>query len=223
MPTKRRTFLKQVTLASAATQVAVQTAASATAAPTPANMPEITFPRVFSGRRLSAIAFPLGGVCAGSISLGGRGQLRDWEIFNRPDKGNAPAYAFPAIWARAGKGKPVARVLESRLQPPFEGSSGLGSNNAPGLTRVAAATFTGEFPLARVDFADSTLPVKYRSKYSRPSSPTNPMNRACRWRSYGIASRIPDRCGRCLHRVVRRKPDRPHQGEGHARQRIQDV
>jgi uncharacterized protein (DUF608 family) len=174
MPTKRRTFLKQVTLASAATQVAVQTAASATAAPTPANMPEITFPRVFSGRRLSAIAFPLGGVCAGSISLGGRGQLRDWEIFNRPDKGNAPAYAFPAIWARAGKGKPVARVLESRLQPPFEGSSGLGSNNAPGLTRVAAATFTGEFPLARVDFADSTLPVKVSLEVFSPFIPHEP-------------------------------------------------
>jgi len=97
MSTKRRTFLKQVTLAGAVTQAAAQTPAPAAATPTSPAAPEITFPRVFTGRRLTAIAFPLGGVCAGCVSLGGRGQLRDWEIFNRPDKGNAPTYAFPAI------------------------------------------------------------------------------------------------------------------------------
>ncbi|MGA3238055.1 MAG: GH116 family glycosyl-hydrolase, partial [Bryobacteraceae bacterium] len=121
MPTKRRTFLKTVTLAGAATQAAAQTTAPAAAAPASQAAsqvsPEIAFPRVFSGRRLTAIAFPLGGVCAGCISLGGRGQLRDWEIFNRPDRGNAPSYAFPAIWAQTGNRKPVARVLESRIQP----------------------------------------------------------------------------------------------------------
>ncbi|NIM44374.1 MAG: hypothetical protein GTO54_01880, partial [Nitrososphaeria archaeon] len=33
------------------------------------------------------MAFPLGGIGTGSISLGGWGQLRDWEIMNRPAKG----------------------------------------------------------------------------------------------------------------------------------------
>jgi uncharacterized protein (DUF608 family) len=172
MPTKRRTFLKQVTLASAATPVAAQMPNPAV--PTPPTIPEIAYPRVFTGRRLTAIAFPLGGVCAGCISLGGRGQLRDWEIFNRPDKGNAPSYAFPAIWAQAGNRKPIARVLESRLQPPFSGPSGLGANNAPGLTRLASATFTGEFPLARVDFADSALPVKVSLEAFSPFIPHEP-------------------------------------------------
>jgi uncharacterized protein (DUF608 family) len=172
MPTKRRTFLKQVTLASAAAPVAAQTTSpTAPAAPAPS---EIAYPRSFTGRRLTAIAFPLGGVCAGSISLGGRGQLRDWEIFNRPDKGNNPTYAFPAIWVQSGKRQPIARVLESRLQPPFVGSSGLGSNNAPGLTRLASATFTGEFPLARVDFADSSLPVKISLDAFSPFIPHEP-------------------------------------------------
>jgi non-lysosomal glucosylceramidase len=174
MPTKRRTFLKTVTLAGAATQAAAQTTAPAPAAPASPAVPEIAFPRVFTGRRLAAIAFPLGGVCAGCISLGGRGQLRDWEIFNRPDRGNAPSYAFPAIWAQAGNRKPVARVLESRIQPPFEGSSGLGANNAPGLTRLTSATFTGEFPLARIDFSDSTLPVKVSLEAFSPFIPHEP-------------------------------------------------
>ena len=35
---------------------------------------------------LSAIALPLGGIGTGTVSLGGRGELRDWEIVNRPAK-----------------------------------------------------------------------------------------------------------------------------------------
>ena len=54
----------------------------------------LAYPRVYSGNALQTVAFPLGGVGTGSISVGGRGQSRDWEIFNRPDKGRSPVYAF---------------------------------------------------------------------------------------------------------------------------------
>jgi len=81
------------------------------------NASRITFPRSFTGRNLPMIAFPLGGIGTGTISLGGRGQLRDREILNRPEKGNSPQYGFPAIWVRAGQAKPVARLLEARLHP----------------------------------------------------------------------------------------------------------
>lgn len=121
---------------------------------------DLSYPRVFQGRQLSLIAFPLGGVAAGSLSLGGRGQLRDWEIFNRPNKGYSPDYAFPSIWAQAGNAKPQARVLEARILPPYGGANGLGSDNVPGLSRLAAAKFTGEYPLAHIDFEDASLPVK---------------------------------------------------------------
>jgi uncharacterized protein (DUF608 family) len=119
----------------------------------------IQFPRVFTGPRLKMLAFPLGGVAAGSIALGGRGQLRDWEIFNRPNKGFSPSYAFPAIWVQAGDSKPIARVLEARILPPYEGQDGLGSSNSPGLSRLAGAEFTGQYPLAEVRFIDPNLPV----------------------------------------------------------------
>ena len=111
-------------------------AAKGTVATAPqAERETIVYPRVFSGRKLACIAFPLGGVCAGTLSLGGRGQLRDWEIFNRPDEGNNPEYAFPGIRVEVAGSKAVARVLEARIAPPYEGSSGLGTRNAPGLTR----------------------------------------------------------------------------------------
>ena len=118
------------------------------------------------------IAFPLGGIGTGTVSLGGRGQLRDWEIFNRPDKGNELSYAFPAIWAKVGEREPVTRVLESRLQPPYErNASGLGSDNAPGLPRFAEATFTGAYPFARIAFSDPQVPVEVRLEAFNPLVP----------------------------------------------------
>jgi uncharacterized protein (DUF608 family) len=175
MPTNRRNFLKATgalpVAASAQTQTPpVAPAAQAAAAPAAAR-PPIAWPRKFTGRQLQQIAFPLGGVAAGSICLGGRGQLRDWEIYNRPDKGNQPAYAVPSIWVQLPGKKPVAKVAEARYQPPYEGSSGLGSNNAPGLPRLDAAVFTGQYPLARIGFRDRRLPVKLSLEAFTPFFP----------------------------------------------------
>ena len=89
--------------------------------------------RTFEGEALSQIAFPLGGIGTGTISLGGRGQLKNWEIFNRPNKGFSLPYSFFAIKAREKGKNPVARVLESKLLPPFGRGSGLLLHTVPGL------------------------------------------------------------------------------------------
>ncbi len=135
---------------------------------------KISFPRVFSGDQLKMLAFPLGGVAAGSVALGGRGQLRDWEIFNRPNKGFSPQYAFPSIWIQSGNAKPVTRVLEARILPPFEGQDGLGANNSPGLSRIATAEFTAQYPLAHLQFKDPSLPVKIELEAFSPFIPHDP-------------------------------------------------
>ena len=131
----------------------------------------VDYPRTFSGAHLAQIAFPLGGIGTGCISLGGRGQFRDWEIFNRPDKGLAPEYGFAAIWVQSGSSKPVASVLESRLLPAYSSEGGLGPAGAPGLKRLEAATFSGEFPKARIDFHDSELPVTVKLEAFSPFIP----------------------------------------------------
>jgi uncharacterized protein (DUF608 family) len=170
--TGRRLFLQQVAAAAGvAGQAPPSTKAPGAASVNPAQTADIAFPRVFRGRQLAMIAFPLGGLAAGSLSLGGRGQLRDWEIFNKPNKGFSPPYAFPSIWAQAGSGKPVARVLESRILPPYEGANGLGSNNVPGLVRLDSAVFTGEYPMARIDFGDRALPVRVSLEAFSPFIP----------------------------------------------------
>src|ERR1700676_5397964 len=111
----RRTFLKQATALGVAPLAGQEAERHSETSAGPRKDP--TYPRTFEGAHLSRIAFPLGGVAAGSLSLGGRGQLRDWEIFNRPNKGFSPPYAFPAIWVQSGSAKPVTRVLESRVLP----------------------------------------------------------------------------------------------------------
>jgi non-lysosomal glucosylceramidase len=172
----RRTFLKSVAAGVSLPGVpafAVQAQANPAEA-TPRTPERIRYPRTFSGNQLAMLAFPLGGIGTGSISLGGRGQLRDWEIFNRPDKGRSPRYAFASIWARRGNGKPVARVLEARLTPPYASPSGLGPNNAPGLSRLEGATFTGEFPMARIAFQDARLPVRVSLEAFSPFIPLDP-------------------------------------------------
>jgi non-lysosomal glucosylceramidase len=135
---------------------------------------KISFPRVFSGNQLKMLAFPLGGVAAGSLALGGRGQLRDWEIFNRPNKGFSPQYAFPSIWIKSGNAKPVTRVLEARILPPYEGQDGLGAANSPGLSRIATAEFTAQYPLAHLLFKDPSLPVKVELDAFSPFIPHDP-------------------------------------------------
>lgn len=107
----RRDFFKQAAGAvGAATQIphwSLTTAEAETtdqraSTPAQAATEKIAFPRVFTGGQLKMLAFPLGGVAAGSLALGGRGQLRDWEIFNQPNKGNSPEYAFPSLGQERG-------------------------------------------------------------------------------------------------------------------------
>ena len=176
----RRSFLKTAVGAlGAATEAANWTALASEPQP-PADQDaarvaaQSGYPRQFQGPQLKMISFPLGGVAAGSIGLGGRGQLQNWEIFNRPNKGFRPAYALASIWARVGTGTPVARVLESRILPPYEGQDGLGSNNVPGLSRLESATFTGEYPLAQIEFQDRSLPVKVELDAFSPFIPHDP-------------------------------------------------
>jgi len=167
----RRKFVSGIASGTAALQAG---AAASTAKQEPAKRGKAApaeYPRKFSGVHLQRIAFPLGGVGAGSISLGGRGQLRDWEIFNKPDKGNVMKYCFPSIFVQTGDQKPVVRVLEARIQPPYDGASGLGSQNAPGLPRLESCTFTGDYPLARIDFQDSDFPVSVSLEAFTPFIP----------------------------------------------------
>lgn len=121
--------------------------------------------------RTSQAAFPLGGIGTGNVSLGSRGEWRDWEIWGRPGKGNRLPYTFASVWCRATGEEPQARVLEARLRPPYEASHGLPPEHVAGLPRLAGASLRGEYPLARIDFQDETLPVALSLEAFTPMVP----------------------------------------------------
>lgn len=129
--------------------------------------------RTYSGEAKEA-AFLLGGIGTGNVSLGSRGELRDWEIFNHPGKGFALPNSYFAIWARKEGEAPVAKVLESKLNAPHSLSHGYHPNTGAGLPRMEASVLRGEYPVARIDFTDAALPVAVELEAYTPLIPLNP-------------------------------------------------
>jgi uncharacterized protein (DUF608 family) len=119
------------------------------------------------------VAFPLGGIGTGNVSIGGSGELKGWEIFNRPGKTVQLPYTFFSIWCHQQGLRPIAKILESTAPPPYVGSQGYETLRAPGLPRMRAITLTGEYPLCRVDFVDNDIPVKVSLEAFNPFDPLN--------------------------------------------------
>jgi non-lysosomal glucosylceramidase len=114
--------------------------------------------RVFEEPFLSEIAFPLGGIGTGTVSLGGRGELRDWEIANKPDKGRTLTDTFFALWFREEGSEPRTMILESELKPPYRGAFGIPREGLPGMPRFRKARFLGSYPFARLELEDARVP-----------------------------------------------------------------
>ncbi len=135
----------------------------------PADLPPLLPP--LDAAQASEAAFPLGGIGTGNVALGSRGELRDWEIWGRPGKGNRLPYTFAAVWCRPEGAAPVARVLEARLRPPYQASHGLPPELVAGLPRLGGARLRGEYPLARIDFLDAHLPAELSLEAFTPMVP----------------------------------------------------
>jgi len=131
------------------------------------NWPVLTY---YDEEHLSQIALPLGGIGTGTVSLGGRGQLRDWEIMNRPSKGFNPKDTFFAIWAKLKDKPSVTRLLEGVLQPPYQGHHGA-PDPVAGLPRFREVEFDAAYPLAQVHLKDPSVPLDVRMETFNPLIP----------------------------------------------------
>src|ERR1700722_20215829 len=138
---------------------------------------------VYTGARRQYLAFPLGGIGTGSVSLTGGGRLIDWSIRNRPAIHQFNGYSHFAIKAeRDGK------LLDARvLNGPYEGvptgspssrkfhGIGLGANRASmaGVPHFDDVTFTGRFPVADLAFHRDDFPGQVRMTAFSPFIPHN--------------------------------------------------
>jgi len=112
----------------------------------------------YSGEYLRRIALPLGGIGTGCVSLGGRGDLRDWEVVNRPAKGFNPPQTFFALRAEWDN-----QLFSSALEGPmaledYEGPLGCPTKNH-GLPRFRSCSFDAAYPLGQVLLDDPRSPV----------------------------------------------------------------
>ncbi len=124
---------------------------------------------------LAHIALPLGGIGTGTVSLGGRGDLRDWEIMNRAAKGFVPLRGsigpFFALFARTADGQTVARAIQGPIElSDYEESHGSTVPNH-GLSRFRRCSFAAAYPLGQVYLSDPDVPVDVRIQAFNPLIP----------------------------------------------------
>jgi len=130
----------------------------------------------YDQEHLLNISLPLGGIGTGTVSLGGRGELRDWEIMNKPaigystvTKGNdAP---FFAIYVKPEGEPAITRALIGPVHPSeyphYEGRP----VNQHGFPRFAEASFDAAYPVGMVNLSDKTMPVKVKINGFNPLVP----------------------------------------------------
>src|SRR6201987_2411385 len=127
---------------------------------------------IYTGERLRYVAFPLGGIGTGSVSLTGSGRLVDWSIRNRP-----AIYEFNGYSHFAIKAEQDDRLLDARvLNGPYEGIpsgspsarkfDGFGFGATRGSMGVVPhlddASSIGRFRLAELEFHHASFPGQVR-------------------------------------------------------------
>ena len=135
--------------------------------------------RSYDAAHSGCIALPLGGIGTGTVSLGGRGQLCDWEVMNRPNKGFTPPVwggmhgtAAVVLRTRDAQGVIKARCLEAELPAPFASNVGAPQQHH-GLPRFREGDFSAAYPLAQVRLADADMPLRVRLEAFNPLIPSD--------------------------------------------------
>lgn len=122
---------------------------------------------------LRQIGLPLGGIGTGVVSLGGRGNLHDWEIVNRPAKGFDIEQTFFALYTRANDGATTAHALEGVIPPAdYEGARGAAIPNH-GLPRFRQCSFEAAYPFGKVSLSDPDVPLRAELQAFNPLIPAD--------------------------------------------------
>ncbi len=150
-------------------------------------VPEGHTPFVYEGPALRALAFPLGGIGTGHFCICGDGGFRQWQIFNQV---NHLAYlpgTFLAISTCRRGQEPKAMLLQSSALYSDEGFSPaplVSDHIVPAeakrlmetLPGVARIRFTGQYPIARLEYKDPDLPVDVELSAFSPFVPLDQKN-----------------------------------------------
>jgi uncharacterized protein (DUF608 family) len=139
---------------------------------------KITVLKKYNSEHLHRMAMPIGGIGRGTVSLGGNGELRDWEIMNVPAKNYSTVTTgndapFFSIFTKKKDEKPNSKALLGPIHPAdfqhYEGRS----VNHHGLPRFRNTSFESTYPFGIVNLWDSTMPVRIKIIGYNPFIPGN--------------------------------------------------
>jgi non-lysosomal glucosylceramidase len=115
-----------------------------------------------TGADLKYIGMPINGICTGQVYLGGDGQLWHWNLdgaFDAKNTGKGPRYLKPDV-AHSPMSQGFALQVSGKTY----------TLDSKGFSNV---TFTNQYPMATVDYSDSTCPVDVQLQAYTPFIPLN--------------------------------------------------
>jgi len=122
-------------------------------------------PETCTGDDLRFIGMPVGGLCAGTLYLGGDGKLWLWDIFNRVAEGIVPKVVTYA-GARLSSSGGSAYVEPPEQQGPVDqgfalrvGSAGAEMTKTLDRRGFRDVGFRGQYPIGTVTYRDPEVPV----------------------------------------------------------------
>ncbi len=134
----------------------------------------------YNQSHLAKIALPVGGIGTGTVSLGGRGDLRYWEIMNIPGKQNpggpnkndlesvSPMFC---LFTQTPDGKKTSKTLTGPAEY-FEYENMMGEPFVHhGMPRFRNASFDAAYPFGQVNLSDPDVPVDVKIKTFNPLIP----------------------------------------------------
>jgi non-lysosomal glucosylceramidase len=132
----------------------------------------------YDQNHLHRIALPMGGIGTGTVSLGGSGELQDWEIMNIPAKGYSTVTTgndapFFAIYTKKKNEQPNTKALLGPINladyQHYEGRS----VDHHGFPRFREASFETTYPFGIVNLSDKTMPVQVKVIGYNPLIPSD--------------------------------------------------
>jgi non-lysosomal glucosylceramidase len=136
-------------------------------------------PETYTGADLQRIGMPIGGLFCGMVYLSGDGRLWLWDIFNRNQLGVLPKparYQGHDLNAMGGSAyvAPLLAEADHAVEQGF--TLTVHSPQGPVVKNLDAGgfqqvTFTGQYPIGVVDYADPAVPVRVKLEAFSPFVP----------------------------------------------------
>ena len=122
---------------------------------------------VYRGKELAYIGMPIGGLCTGTVYLGGDGKLWLWDIFNETKEGISDK--IYKDWQGKKQIKPrdgANFIFPVAPEYPFEQGFGIKIIQNESIWKknldfngFEDITFKGQYPMAEISYRDAQLPV----------------------------------------------------------------